>query len=112
MAKGDTRTVEKDLRKINEVPEHYRDGSVGVATPMDVPCYVRVHQILEATENHKPERRSFSEGVKANVVSLDLWTYGVKVLVRMEGYGPDSVLKVFIEDSDGVDKVAEYEKGE
>lgn len=115
MAKGDTSMVERDIAKDNKALEerkaiHYRDGSKGIVTPYDVPVYVRVHQVMEETENHKPPK-SYSKGVKASIVELDYFTFGIKVLVRNEGFGPDAVLKVFVQDSEGTDKVAEYEKG-
>lgn len=111
MVVGKARTTEKDLPPLNQKPEAYQDGSMGVHVPFDVPCYVRVFQIHEKTDDDGGSMHS--EAIKANLVQMDFWTFGgVKVIGRIDGYGKDATLKVYLQDSDGTSMVAEYTKGE
>lgn len=99
--------AEADLAAINEQPEQYRDGSLGVHTPFDCPMYVRCYRLMSDTKEHDPKRKIFSQALKGHTLQVDAFTFGVKVYVRI---GKDGNLKVIVEDSDGRETVAEYNK--
>lgn len=81
-----------------EVAEHQKH----VRLPMDCPAYMRV---LRITKEGRQNGGATIYDVVAHTIELDVFTFGVKVLVRI---GKDGTLKVFTEDSDGREVVASY----
>ena len=69
--------------------------------PYDFPAYMRVMRLID---DHLSQGGGVSGEVRGRTLELDLFTFGIKVWVRVGG---DEV-KVFIEDSEGRTKVAEY----
>lgn len=94
--------AEVDLKRYNEgtnaangghLPQKYRDGSIGLHLPWDVPMYARVFRLLDETE----------EGTNAGAlrgwtVQLDAFTFDVSLYVRV---GLDGTLKVFAKTTEG-----------
>jgi hypothetical protein len=62
---------------------------------------------MSDTKEHDPERKVFSQALKGHTLEIDAFTYGVIVYVRI---GTDGNLKVIVEDSDGRETLAEYNK--
>lgn len=87
-------------------PSHFNDGSMGVVTPFDMPTYVRAHRLMQDTEDNNPPSLH-STALKGFTLEVDAFTFGVKVFIRL---GMDGTLRVFVQDSDGTEKVADYSK--
>jgi len=98
------RKAEVALGKYNEgrsdgtggdLPAKYKDGSIGLHLPFDVPMYARVFRLMEETgvvNNTGPV-----EALKGWTVQLDAFTFGVTLYLRV---GMDGTLKVFVKDGD------------
>ncbi len=101
------RKAEVDIGKVNALRKGppYRDGSIGVTLPFDCPAYIRVHRLVEATENHDPERGIFSESMKGWVWHLELIGWGLSIYVRMDINGK---VKIISEEEGVKEKLAEW----
>lgn len=108
---GKRTKAEVDLAKANErhmtKPSQPNDDDVAsVVVPPDCPFYLKVYRLNQKTKDHKPPR--VSTAFLGTTVELDYFTFGVKVYVR-QGL-MDGTLKVIVEDSEGREVVAHYEK--
>jgi hypothetical protein len=102
------RKSEVDLSRYNDgpgLPQRYRDGSIGVHPPTDMPLYVRAFR-LEGTITDAEDGREVP-ALKGWTLQLDAWTFGVKVYVRI---GMDGTLKLFVEDGEDMTKLGHWEK--
>lgn len=104
---GSRQKVEADLAHLNQEPEQYADGSLGVHTPFDMPVYVKAFRLMSDTKEHDPKKKVFSQGLKGHTLEVDCFTFGVKVYVRI---GTDGTLKVITEDGEGRTVLAEYNR--
>jgi len=85
---------------------------LSVTTPPDVPAYVSLVRLMQRTkdDNTSEGGKRSSTAMVGSTMVLDYFSYGVKVYVR---HGLlDGTLKVIIEDSEGRETVAEYERGD
>lgn len=98
MAGVERKKVEADLPALNQTPTEYTDGSMAIHVPFDCPAYVRVHRLMKPTREHDPKRKIFSSGLEGHTITIDCFTFGVKVYVRL---GRDGSLKVISEDAEG-----------
>lgn len=105
---GQRQPKEVDLAHLNQEPTAYEDGSLAVHMPFDMPVYVRAFRLMSDTREHDPKHKVFSQGLKGHTLQVDAFTFGVKVFVRVD---TDGNLKVIVEDSDGRETVAEYNRG-
>lgn len=71
--------------------------------PYDFPAAIRVMRLIDNWTSDSGATHSGE--LRGRTFELDLYTVGVKVWVRQ---GTDGSLKVFLEDSEGMEKVAEY----
>lgn len=104
---AERKAKEVDLAHLNQEPTEYRDGALGVHMPFDMPIHVKAFRLMSDTKEHNPKHKVFSQGLKGHTLEVDAYTYGVKVYVRI---GTDGNLKVIVEDSDGRETLAEYNK--
>jgi hypothetical protein len=104
---GTRQPKEVDLAHLNAEPTEYQDGGLGLHMPFDMPVYVKAFRLMSDTREHDPKAKVFSQGLKGHTLEIDAFTYGVKVYVRI---GTDGNLKVIVEDSDGRETLAEYNK--
>lgn len=89
----------------------YRDADVNAfGLPMDVPIYCTVHRLMVNNKEHRPPK-VMSRALVGHTITLEDPTWGVKVYVR-RGMGDDKTLKIMIEDGDGIECVATYERKE
>lgn len=74
--------------------------------PFELACYMRVVRILKAEPEPTKSATQYSGRISlGTTVELDYYTMGVKIFVR---HGKDGTLKVFTEDSEGRQVVAEW----
>jgi hypothetical protein len=81
----------------------------GVFPPFDFPVYVQAFRLMQDTKDHAPPLKD-SQAMLGWTLVVDAFTYGVKVYVRIGLV--DGTLKVFVEDSEGRDLAASYERQE
>jgi hypothetical protein len=74
-----------------------------VTMPYDVPMYMRIMRLVNTQVNG---RKSHTGEQTGWTIELDAYTFGVKLWVRI---GKDGTFKVFTEDSEGRELVANYE---
>jgi hypothetical protein len=107
---GKRRKHEVDLSELARRYSEYEyadPNQKGVFLPFDLPVYATAYRLVQPTEDHDPPMRD-SQAMLGWTVVLDAFTHGVKVYVRIGLQ--DGTLKVFVEDSEGRDLVAGYEK--
>jgi hypothetical protein len=104
---ADRKKVERDLANNQRWASTYRDGSLGVVTPIDMPVSIRAYAIVDGDRNDgSPIGVS---DVLAHVLEIDAWLVGVKVFVRYETEDGTRRLKVMAEDADGVSVLETWE---
>lgn len=88
----------------------YRDPDVdGFGLPMDLPMFAKVYRLMKDTPDHNQKKKVHSRALVGHTLEICDPTYGVTIYIR-RGMGDDQTLKVFIEDADGREVVAEYSK--
>jgi hypothetical protein len=81
-----------------------------VAVPPDLPMYLSLHRLTQKTkdDNTADGGHRASNAYVGSTLTLDAFTFGVKVYVR---HGrADGTLRIYIEDTDGRELIAEYQE--
>ena len=77
--------------------------------PYDFPSYVRLTRLMDEVRPANPDDKEdrVVRGLKGHVMEVDLFTFGVKVYIRVT---TDGELKVFAKDSEGTEVLGEWSK--
>lgn len=113
MGAAKKRLVEADLEKLARNPHTtYRDGSNGVNLPFDVPIYARCFRVMRPEPDHDPrgERGGIvnSEALVGWRTELEMFTYGVKVIVKIDR--ETQAMTIVVEDDEGQEEVGTWTK--
>lgn len=85
-----------------------------VPMPMDCPAYLTAYRLVEEGEElemlHKGggQLRPSSRSIKGHTIEINCYTYGVTIYVRLDRI--DGTLKVFSDDGNGPEKLAQWNK--
>lgn len=106
MNKQSTQVHEFDLRKINEEQKHFpnREGSEFVYTPMGTNLSL---QLFRKVDDQSPSDTYHIIDQVGHTFVTSYFTFGVKVYCKYER--KERRLTVFIEDGEGLTKIATYE---
>lgn len=107
------------VRRYNRATKQYEEDTVNLGHghltfPFDFPTFMTLDRLMETVDGeveklHKGNGRMENSlrGLKGWTLTIDCFTFGVKLYVRI---GRDGTLKVFAEDGDGVTKLEEWTK--